>query len=150
MPMTPGRIAAGDSGAFVWPVRVYFEDTDAGGVVYYANYLRFMERARTEWLRQRGFEQDRLRADTGILFVVRSVHLDLKRPARFNDALSVSCRPSGLGRASIDVAQSVTRGDLELASAHVRLACVDAERFVPVAIPAPVRSAIELDLGEKR
>ena len=150
MPVVPGRIAAGGSGVFVWPVRVYFEDTDAGGVVYYANYLRFMERARTEWLRQRGFEQDRLRANPGILFVVRSVHLDLRRPARFNDALSVSCRPSGLGRASIDVAQSVTRGDLELASAHVRLACVDAERFVPVAIPEPVRSAIESDLGEKR
>jgi len=150
MVVGPGRAAAGEGMEFVWPVRVYFEDTDAGGVVYYANYLRFMERARTEWLRQRGFEQDRLRADTGILFVVRSVQLDLKRPARFNDALSVTCRPSALGRVSIDVAQSVARDGLELASASVRLACVDAERFVPVAIPAPVRSAIELDLGEKQ
>jgi acyl-CoA thioester hydrolase len=150
MPLTPGRSAAGERADFVWPVRVYFEDTDAGGVVYYANYLRFMERARTEWLRQRGFEQDRLRADAGILFVVRSVQLDLRRPARFNDALSVTCRPSAMGRASIDVAQSVSRDSLELASAHVRLACVDAERFVPVAIPAPVRHAIELDLGEIR
>jgi acyl-CoA thioester hydrolase len=150
MPSTPGRPAAGEAAEFVWPVRVYFEDTDAGGVVYYANYLRFMERARTEWLRQRGLEQDRLRADAGILFVVRSVQLDLRRPARFNDALSVTCRPSALGRASIDVAQSVWRDALELASAHVRLACVDAERFVPVAIPAPVRNAIESDLGEKR
>lgn len=150
MPGNPVRVAAGEAVEFVWPVRVYFEDTDAGGVVYYANYLRFMERARTEWLRQRGFEQDRLRDDAGILFVVRSVQLDLRRPARFNDALSVTCRPSALGRASVDVAQSVARGDQELASAHVRLACVDAERFVPVAIPAPVRSAIESDLGEKR
>lgn len=150
MPGVPGGPVPGDSHEFVWPVRVYFEDTDAGGVVYYANYLRFMERARTEWLRERGFEQDRLRADAGILFVVRSVQLDLRRPARFNDALSVTCRPSGVGRASIEVAQSVSRDDQELASAHVRLACVDAERFIPVAIPAPVRAAIESDLGEKQ
>ncbi|TVP88748.1 MAG: tol-pal system-associated acyl-CoA thioesterase [Thioalkalivibrio sp.] len=150
MPAASGRATSGDSAAFVWPVRVYFEDTDAGGVVYYANYLKFMERARTEWLRQRGFEQDRLRADAGILFVVRSVQLDLKRPARFNDTLSVTCRPGALRRASIDVAQSVSRGNLELASANVRLACVDAERFVPVAIPVPVRNAIESDLGDKQ
>ena len=150
MPAARGRVTASDAAAFVWPVRVYFEDTDAGGVVYYANYLKFMERARTEWLRQRGFEQDRLRADAGILFVVRSVQLDLRRPGRFNDALSVTCTPGALGRATIDVAQSVSRGNLELASANVRLACVDAERFVPVAIPAPVRSAIESDLGEKQ
>ena len=150
MPTAPGRATVGDSVPFVWPVRVYFEDTDAGGVVYYANYLKFMERARTEWLRQRGFEQDRLRADAGILFVVRSVQLDLKRPARFNDALSVTCRPDRPGRATLDVVQSVSRGNLELASAKVRLACVDAERFVPVAIPAPVRNAIESDLGDKQ
>lgn len=135
--------------AFSWPVRVYFEDTDAGGVVYYANYLKFMERARTEWLRDRGLEQDRLRQQTGVIFVVRSVRLDLRRPARFNDALSVSCRPTALGRVSVDVTQAVSRDGLELASADVRLACVDAERFVPVAIPAAVRSVIELDLGDK-
>ncbi|AHE97403.1 tol-pal system-associated acyl-CoA thioesterase [Thioalkalivibrio paradoxus] len=142
--------AGGERGAaFVWPVRVYYEDTDAGGVVYYANYLKFMERARTEWLRGRGFEQDRLRIDSGILFVVRSVALELRRPARFNDALSVSCRPVALGRASLDVAQVVWRDATELARATVRLACVDAERFVPVAIPAPVRAAVESDLGDE-
>jgi acyl-CoA thioester hydrolase len=135
-------------GAFAWPVRVYFEDTDAGGVVYYANYLKFMERARTEWLRQHGFEQDRLRAEAGVLFVVRSVHLELRRPARFNDALSVSCLPTAVGRASLDVAQAVSRDAVDLATASVRLACVDAERFVPVAIPAPVRAVIESDLGD--
>ncbi len=134
---------------FAWPVRVYFEDTDAGGVVYYANYLKFMERARTEWLRHRGFEQDQLRAEFGVLFVVRSVQLELRRPARFNEALSVTSRPITLGRASLEVAQVVRRDTVELASAHVRLACVDAERFVPVALPGPVRTVIELDLGDE-
>lgn len=140
--------AAGSRAAFAWPVRVYFEDTDAGGVVYYANYLKFMERARTEWLRERGFEQDRLRNEAGVLFVVRSVNLELRRPARFNDALSVTCRPTAVGRASLDVAQAVSRDAVDLATASVRLACVDAERFVPVAIPAPVRAVIESDLGD--
>lgn len=146
---TARRSGVGGDRMFIWPVRVYFEDTDAGGVVYYANYLKFMERARTEWLRERGFEQDWLREQTGVIFVVRSVRLDLRRPARFNDALVVSCRPTTLGRATVDVTQAVSRDELELASADVRLACVDAERFVPVAIPAAVRSVIELDLGDK-
>ena len=150
MPKASVPAVAGRGKAFVWPVRVYFEDTDAGGVVYYANYLKFMERARTEWLRERGFEQDRLRAETGVLFVVRSVSLDLRRPARFNDTLSVSCRPTALGRASLDVEQTVSRDAAELATAHVRLACVEAERFVPVAIPAPVRAVIESDLGDEQ
>jgi acyl-CoA thioester hydrolase len=150
MPMGSVPAAEARGGEFSWLVRVYFEDTDAGGVVYYANYLKFMERARTEWLRQRGFEQDRLRAEAGVLFVVRSVSLDLRRPARFNDALSVSCRPTALGRASVDVTQAVSRDAVELATAKVRLACVDAERFVPVAIPVPVRAAIESDLGDEQ
>jgi acyl-CoA thioester hydrolase len=150
MPMVSVPAAAGRGEAFAWPVRVYFEDTDAGGVVYYANYLKFMERARTEWLRERGFEQDRLRAEAGVLFVVRAVSLDLRRPARFNDALAVSCRPTALGRASLDVVQTVSRDVAELATAHVRLACVDAERFVPVAIPAPLRAVIESDLGDEQ
>jgi acyl-CoA thioester hydrolase len=136
-------------GIFHWPVRVYFEDTDAGGVVYYANYLKFMERARTEWLRARGFEQDRLRAESGVLFVVRAVHLDLTRPARFNDALSVTCRPVRLGRASLEMSQQVLRDGAELAAGRVRLACVDAERFVPMAIPSAVRAAVESDLGDE-
>ncbi|MCA1788708.1 MAG: tol-pal system-associated acyl-CoA thioesterase [Thioalkalivibrio sp.] len=147
MGSVPAAVARG--GEFAWPVRVYFEDTDAGGVVYYANYLKFMERARTEWLRQRGFEQDRLRAEAGVLFVVRSVSLDLRRPARFNDILSVSCRLTALGRASVDVRQAVSRDAVDLATANVRLACVNAERFVPVAIPVPLRAAIESDLGDE-
>ena len=136
-------------GIFHWPVRVYFEDTDAGGVVYYANYLKFMERARTEWLRARGFEQDQLRAEFGILFVVRAVQLELRRPARFNDALSVTCSPVALGRASLEMTQQVLRDGAELAAGSVRLACVDAGRFVPVAIPSAVRAAVESDLGDE-
>jgi acyl-CoA thioester hydrolase len=149
MPRRQGSAAAARGTGFAWPVRVYFEDTDAGGVVYYANYLKFMERARTEWLRERGFEQDELRAGAGILFVVRAVSLELMRPARFNDALAVTCRPVALGRASLDVTQQVLRDGSELASAVVRLACVDAERFVPVAIPPPVRAVVESDLGDE-
>lgn len=134
---------------FAWPVRVYFEDTDAGGVVYHATYLKFMERARTEWLRDRGFEQDRLRETLGVLFAVRGVNVEYRRPARFNEALSVTCRPITLGRASFEVAQTVSRQATELVVAHVRMACVDAVRFVPVAIPPPVRAVIESDLGDE-
>ena len=86
---------------FRWPVRVYYEDTDSGGVVYYANYLRFMERARTEWMRTLGFEQDALIRNPGILFAVRSASLEYLRPARFNDLLEVSVRLCERRRASL-------------------------------------------------
>ena len=92
---------------FGWPVRVYYEDTDAGGVVYYANYLRFLERARTEWLRALGFEQDALARDAGVIFAVRRVEVDYLKPARFNDALTVHARIAERGRASLVFAQEV-------------------------------------------
>ena len=92
---------------FVWPVRVYWEDTDAGGVVYYANYLKFLERARSEWLRSRGWEQDRLREEQGVVFVVRRAEIDYLAPARYNDQLDVRCTPTELGRATLVVAQAV-------------------------------------------
>lgn len=122
---------------FHWLLRVYYEDTDCGGVVYYANYLKFMERARTEWLRAHGFEQDVLREEHGVIFAVRSVSIDYLRPARFNDALRVSVRPLEIGRASVTVAQEVTRTDAAdvLARANVRLACLDASGFRPRPIP---------------
>lgn len=125
------------AGEFHWSVRVYYEDTDCGGVVYYANYLKFMERARTEWLRAYGFEQDELRTDHGVIFAVRSASIEYLQPARFNDVLCISVRPLEFGRASVSVAQEVTRGDLPgpLASAQVRLACLDAASFRPRAIP---------------
>ena len=90
---------------FVWPVRVYYEDTDAGGVVFYANYLKFMERARTEWLRAAGVEQDALLAETGLLFVVVEVNVRYHKPARFNDLLDVTVVPVDRGRSRFTVRQ---------------------------------------------
>jgi len=129
---------------FCWPVRVYYEDTDSGGVVYYANYLKFMERARTECLREMGFEQDRLRKDQGILFTVHSIQVDFKRPARFNDALEVSAEISEQRRASLTFFQQIRRsGEIDaLCSGHVRVACVDAVSFKPAPIPEFIRSEL--------
>jgi acyl-CoA thioester hydrolase len=123
---------------------VYYEDTDSGGVVYYANYLKFMERARTEHLRVMGFEQDRLRRDHGILFTVHSIQVDFKRPARFNDTLEVSAEISEQRRASLTFFQQVHRcGETQaLCCGHVRIACVDSASFKPVSIPDFIRSEL--------
>lgn len=123
---------------FVWPVRVYYEDTDSGGVVYYANYLKFMERARTEYLRYLGFEQDRMRAEDGVIFAVHSLAVEYARPARFNDALAVSARVASVSKASVVFEQMVRKQgeDAVLCRGEVRIACLDAERFRPKAIPA--------------
>jgi acyl-CoA thioester hydrolase len=96
---------------FSWPVRVYYEDTDSGGVVYYANYLKFMERARTELLRSIGFEQDKIQQELGVLFAVSSVNIQYKKPARFNDELNVITSITALGKASIHFKQSVMSMD---------------------------------------
>ena len=128
---------------FSWPVRVYWEDTDAGGVVYYATYLKFMERARSEWLRALGFEQDALRDEAGVLFVVRRVEVDYLAPARFNEQIEVSVGLHEIGRASLSVKQTLSRGPTRLVSALVTLACVDAVRFKPVKIPAPILQALD-------
>lgn len=116
---------------FVWPVRIYYEDTDSGGVVYYANYLKFMERARTEWLRARGFEQDVLLREQRLLFAVRALHVDYHRPARFNDLLEVVSQIAEAGGASLTFAQNIRRaGSSEvLCSARVKVACIDAEHL---------------------
>ena len=117
-------------------VRVYYEDTDSGGVVYYANYLKFMERARTEWLRARVFEQDRLRSEHGLLFAVAHVSVDYLRPARFNDQLVVGVNMRHCGRASLELVQEVWRDDEELiCQGEVRVACIDAKTLRPKAIP---------------
>lgn len=128
--------------SFVWPVRVYYEDTDSGGVVYYANYLKFMERARTEWLRSHGFEQTDLAEQHGIVFVVRAVSAEYLRPARFNDALEVLVEPKQLGRSQLFVDHVIRRGEEILNTAQVRLACVNAETFRPEAMPEEVRTAL--------
>lgn len=121
--------------AFSWPVRVYWEDTDAGGVVYYANYLKFLERARSEWLRTLGIHQAELAAQDDVLFVVRWVEADYRKPARFDDALAVQSRITELGRASLTMAQQVWRGDEVLLAAQVKLACVSASGMRVAKIP---------------
>ncbi len=123
---------------FSWPVRVYYEDTDAAGVVYYANYLKFMERARTEWLRTLGAEQDQLKQDHGVVFVVRSVQLDYKAPARFNDKLRVVCDVRERSRVSITFGQQVCRADdanAVLCAGEVMVVCVDAKNMRVRPIP---------------
>ena len=122
---------------FTWPVRVYYEDTDAGGVVFYANYLKFMERARTEWLRSLGFEQDVLRERDGLLFAVRRAEVDYVRPARFNDALTVTLDVVHVGGASLDFAQEVLRdGDAAVCCrGRVKVACIQERTLRPSRIP---------------
>jgi acyl-CoA thioester hydrolase len=120
---------------FNWPIRVYYEDTDAGGVVFYANYLKFFERARTEMLRALGYEQDQLIADEGIIFVVRSVQVDYLSPARFNEQLQVSANVSFAKKASLTFEQQVKRGEDVLCQGIIRIACLDAKTMRPKAIP---------------
>lgn len=128
---------------FSIPVRVYYEDTDAGGVVYYANYLRFMERARTEWMRELGFEQDELSQNDGVVFAVRSANLEFIKAARFNDLLQVGVAVTAKGKASVTFDQSITRADELICHGEVRLACVDAAQFIPKPIPAAVAAMIK-------
>lgn len=120
---------------FTWPLRVYYEDTDAGGVVFYANYLKFFERARTEMLRSMGHELDQLAASAGILFVVRSVQIDYLRPARFNQLLNVSAHIVEIKKTSLTFAQTISHGDIVLCTSIIRVACVDAASLRPKAIP---------------
>jgi acyl-CoA thioester hydrolase len=130
---------------FQWEVRVYYEDTDSGGVVYYANYLRFMERARTEWMRSLGFEQDRLLAEQGILFAVRSASIDYLRPARFNDRLGVTVAVRQRGRASLTLHQTVLRHNDAagpLCTGTVKIACLEATTFRPQPIPDTILKEI--------
>ncbi len=127
---------------FHWPIRVYYEDSDAGGVVYHANYLNFMERARTEWLRHLGFEQPQLRETLGVIIVVHSMHIAFKAPAHFNDRLQIACSLIKVGRGSLEMQQKITRGDSLLIEAGVKLAFVDAGSFKPVAIPADIKAAM--------
>jgi acyl-CoA thioester hydrolase len=131
------------SNGFCIPVRVYYEDTDAGGVVYYANYLKFMERARTEWLRSLGFEQDELLRREGILFAVRSVRLEFTQAARFNDALEVTAQVVRRGGASLSVAQEVRRAQATLCRGEVKIACLEAASFRPRPIPRNIILSID-------
>ncbi len=124
-------------------VRVYYEDTDAAGVVYYANYLKFMERARTEWLRHLGFEQDELVQRLGVLFAVRSVSAEFMKPARFNDLLQATVAVKRLGRASITFEQAIEHERVPLCHGEVRVACVSATGFTPCALPPEIIERVE-------
>lgn len=127
---------------FTFPVRVYWEDTDAGGVVFYANYLKFFERARTEWLRAAGVEQQRLRDDTCAMFVVAEVQTRYLAPARLDDLLQVTVQVEEQGTASMVIVQEAFRGDLLLAKGRIRIGCVNAESLRPCRIPARVVNAL--------
>jgi len=124
---------------FSWPVRVYYEDTDAGGVVYHSNYLNFMERDRTEWLRALGYEQTTVKDELGVIIVVHSLSINFKKPAKFNDMLEVNCELANVGRGSIEMAQTISCNGVELIHAHIKAAFVDAETFRPVAIPTAMK-----------
>jgi acyl-CoA thioester hydrolase len=127
---------------FNWPIRVYYEDTDSGGVVYHANYLNFMERARTEWLRALGFEQTVLQETFKVLFVVHSMQLQFKKPARFNDLITVKSICTNIGFSSLAFKQTITRDAQILHTAEVKVACVHAEKFKSVAIPQAIKTLL--------
>lgn len=129
--------------AFEWPVRVYWEDTDAGGLVYHARYLHFLERARTEWLRSRGYDQGRLSRDEDMVFTVRDMNIDFLRPARLDDMLSVRITLPECGRASFTVRHALWRGDGLLLTASARIACLSASRFKPRPIPKTLLGIIQ-------
>ena len=134
-----GSVQGGE--AFVWPARVYYEDTDAGGVVFHARYVHFLERARTEWLRSLGFEQSNLTLREKVVFAVSKLALDFRRPAYLDDLLSVGVELAGTGRASLMMRQAITRGEEAILTAEVKLVCVDSERFRPTSIPEPITRA---------
>ncbi len=130
---------------FVWPIQVYYEDTDSGGVVYHSQYLNFMERARTEWLRALGIDQRTLRQEQKLLFAVHSIQINYRRPAVFNDALQTISRIQKSAGASIVFEQSIYRGEELLCDALVRVASLDAETFRPKPIPNFILTELHSD-----
>jgi acyl-CoA thioester hydrolase len=131
-----------DDAPFSWPVRVYWEDTDAGGVVFYANYLKFFERARTEWLRNLGQSQQALREQTGAIFIVSHTAVRHLAPARLDDELRITVRLTDCGRASMSFAQQAWCGPRLLAEGTIRVGCVDASSWRPRRIPDLVLALI--------
>ena len=137
-------VTAGVGEAFRWQARVYYEDTDAAGVVFYANYLRYMERARTEWLRSLGFEQARLRREHNIVFAVRSQSIDYKKPGRLDDLLTVTARLVKQRGAMLIFQQIITREQELLTRAGVRVACLRADTLKSAPIPRALAARFEL------
>ncbi|KAF3983548.1 MAG: tol-pal system-associated acyl-CoA thioesterase [Methylococcales symbiont of Hymedesmia sp. n. MRB-2018] len=131
--------------AFHWPIRVYYEDTDAGGVVFYANYLKFFERARTEMLRELGFEQDQLRSEQNLIFAVRSVQIDYLRSGHFNELLNISAEITLLKKASFNFEQIASLNGTALCRANVRIACLQADTMAPKKIPTFILQKLRND-----
>jgi acyl-CoA thioester hydrolase len=132
---------------FSWAVRVYWEDTDGGGIVYYANYLRFLERARTEWLRSLGHSQQELARPPGILFAVAGLSVEYRRPARLDDELTITCEPQGERATAMRFNQRILRapeGEL-LVEAQVRVVCLDARTLRPKRLPDFLVDALPLE-----
>ncbi|MFV2059227.1 MAG: tol-pal system-associated acyl-CoA thioesterase [Gammaproteobacteria bacterium] len=131
---------------FQWPIRIYYEDTDSGGVVYYANYLKFMERARTEWLRSLSIEQDELKQENDVIFAVRKVTIDYRIAARFNDSLLVATKIIKVSGASIEVRQiikKVNESDV-ICAADIKIVSLNATKFTPCALPTVLKNKIKL------
>lgn len=124
---------------FTLPVRVYFQDTDAGGVVYHANYLNFWERARAEWLRTFGYSNAGLMKELGVVFVVRSMKIDYLKPAVLDDALEATVEVKEIGRSRLTLLQTLMRGEEVLSEAEVHLVCVSVAAFKPVSVPEVLR-----------
>ena len=143
--MSAGRApsGAGDGRLFSWPTRVYYQHTDAGGMVFHANYLSFMECARTELLHALGFDLGELARRDGVLFVVHSAQIAYHKPALLHDSLSVTARVARVGLARIEFQQSVVRGGEMLASAQLTLVCVDAGNHKPIGVPEAIRAKLE-------
>jgi acyl-CoA thioester hydrolase len=135
---------AGNGETFRFPLRVYYEDTDAAGVVYYANYLRFMERARTEWLGSLGVDLAALERAHGVVFVVSRMEIDYLSPARLGDRLEATVTLIELGRARMVAVQDVRRGAAALARGRVTLACIDRANWRPARIPATLHGRLEI------
>jgi acyl-CoA thioester hydrolase len=135
-------VTAGAPPRFAFTMRVYWEDTDAAGIVFYANYLKFFERARSEWLRSLGFGQESLRNGAGIAFVVSATALRYRRPARLDDVIDVSVAVVHLGQASLEIAQEASRAGELLAEGTIRIGCVELGTFRPCRIPNDIRLSI--------
>jgi acyl-CoA thioester hydrolase len=127
---------------FRWPIRIYYEDTDAGGVVFYANYLKFFERGRTELLRSLGFEQDQLNTEQNVVFVVRSVQVDYLKPAYFNDFLEVNAKVVLAKKASFVFEQEISRNEQILCKGEIKIACIDTISMKPRAVPNSILQAL--------
>ena len=129
---------------FKWSVRIYFEDTDSGGVVYHSNYLKFMERARTEWLRSLQINQAELKKKDKIMFVVANVNIDYKKAARFNDELDIKTSLDKIGASRVDLTQNIMKNSDLYTSAKVNIACIHSETFKPQRIPKLIKQQMEI------